>query len=800
MDAQSAWTRLMDLAGSTSLSDAGLVALGAGTGLLIGVLGVIHLSERRSEKTKRHQIERALSDTRLERDRLVSLLMADQQLILSWADPTKEPLITGDPANFVEALGRANPMAFGQWLAPKRAQTMDEAVTALRKEGTPFQLVLQTKTGRHIEVDGRPITGRAVLRLKDVSGQRQDFLDLARDHENLKVEALGLRAMLNTLAHPIWLRDRNGRLTWVNEPYAFAVEAESGSDAVARQIELVDQQFRKDSSDALDRGDVYQARAPLIIAGERRMFDLVETPLAAGSIGYAADISDLEAIRSDLEQQMVNHVRTLDQLPTAVAIFNEKQRLVFCNRAYRSLWHLSEEFTKTEPADSEILDRLRDARRLPEQADYKSWKAALHESYRRLETQEYSWYLPGGRTLRVVVNPNPQGGVTYLFEDVTAQFHLQSSFNALTRVQSETLDSLKEGVAVFGTDGRLKLNNPAFETIWSLDPKRLADHPHIDQIILDAHHLYADVDDWSAIKGMIAGVNDARESRSFRMERYDGSIIDCALAPLPDGATLVTFIDVSASVNVERALTEKNEALELAARLRENFVHHVSYQLRSPLTNVIGFTELLASGAAGPLTAKQADYADHVMQSSNALMVIIDDILDLASFDRGDITLELGPTDITATIEAATLGLNDQITELGLNVDLDIEPDLGLLSLDAKRTRQILFNLLSNAIGFSSAGQTIAVTVKRQEQGIHLSVRDEGRGIAPDMLARVFDRFETQSGGTRHRGAGLGLSIVRALVNLHGGDVRIESEPGRGTIVTCTFPHACEPMATIVAA
>ncbi len=800
MDAQSAWTRLIGLVGNPGLSDAGLVALGAGTGLLIGVLGFLRLRDRSNDQTQRTLLERDLSAMRLERDRLVSLLMADSQLIMTWTDAHKDPAITGDPSRFTEALGGANPLAFGQWLAPKRAQAMDEAVTALRKDGTPFQLVLQTKTGRHIDVDGRPITGRAVLRLKDVSGQRQDFLDLARDHENLKVEALGLRAMLNTLAHPIWLRDRNGRLTWVNEPYAFAVEAESSSDAVARQIELVDQQFRKEAADALERGDVHQARAPLIVAGERRMFDLVETPLAAGSIGYAADISDLEAIRSDLEQQMVNHVRTLDQLPTAVAIFNEKQRLIFCNLAYRTLWHLTEDFTKAGPTDSEILDRLRDARRLPEQADYKGWKTALHESYRRLETQEYSWYLPGGRTLRVVVNPNPQGGVTYLFEDVTAQFHLQSSFNALTRVQSETLDSLKEGVAVFGTDGRLKLNNPAFETIWSLDPKRLADHPHIDQIILDAHHLYADVDDWSAIKGMIAGVSDARESRTFRMERYDSSIIDCALAPLPDGATLVTFIDVSASVNVERALTEKNEALELAARLRENFVHHVSYQLRSPLTNVIGFTELLASGAAGPLTAKQADYADHVMQSSNALMAIIDDILDLASFDRGDITLELTPTDIGATIETATIGLNDQINELGLTIDLDIEPDLGPLTLDSKRTRQILFNLLSNAIGFSTAGQTIGVAVKRKDRGISLAVRDEGRGIPPDMLARVFDRFESQSGGTRHRGAGLGLSIVRSLVTLHGGDVTIQSEPGQGTIVTCTFPHACQPVDATVAA
>jgi signal transduction histidine kinase len=391
--------------------------------------------------------------------------------------------------------------------------------------------------------------------------------------------------------------------------------------------------------------------------------------------------------------------------------------------------------------------------------------------------------------LRAVINPNPQGGVTYLFDDVTAQFHLQSSFNALTRVQSETLDSLKEGVAVFGTDGRHKFNNPAFEKIWSLDPKRLETHPHIDQVILDAHHLYADVDVWSSIKGMIAGVTDSREAQFYRMERHDGSIVDCTLAPLPDGSTLVTFIDVSAIVNVERALTEKNEALERAAKLRENFVHHVSYQLRSPLTNVIGFTELLASGTAGPLTNKQSDYAGHILQSSHALMAIIDDILDLASFDRGEIDLSLGEVELRPLIDAAVMGLKDQMRELGLDLNISIDPAIGVVSLDEKRIRQILFNLLSNAIGFSDKGQTINVAARLYQNDLIVEVRDEGRGIPPDLLPHVFDRFETRSGGTKHRGAGLGLSLVKALVELHGGHVTIDSEAGRGTLVTCHFPQ-----------
>jgi signal transduction histidine kinase len=272
------------------------------------------------------------------------------------------------------------------------------------------------------------------------------------------------------------------------------------------------------------------------------------------------------------------------------------------------------------------------------------------------------------------------------------------------------------------------------------------------------------------------------------MERLNGSIIDCAVAPLPDGATLVTFVDVTATVHVERALKERNEALVQAGQLRENFVHHVSYQLRSPLTNVIGFTELLASGAAGLLTDRQSEYVGHVFESSNALMAIIDDILDLASFDRGEINLDRISVNIRDLVAAATDGLQDRIRERKIEIEVIIDEAVDTFELDAKRIRQILFNLLSNAIGFSSEGQIVTVHVSENNSNLILSVFDKGRGIPDEVIDRVFDRFETYTVGSKHRGVGLGLSIVKTLVELHGGQVSIESVLGEGTCVTCLFP------------
>jgi signal transduction histidine kinase len=214
----------------------------------------------------------------------------------------------------------------------------------------------------------------------------------------------------------------------------------------------------------------------------------------------------------------------------------------------------------------------------------------------------------------------------------------------------------------------------------------------------------------------------------------------------------------------------------------------VSYELRSPLTNVIGFTQLLAEGTVGPLNERQKDYAGHILRSSAALMAIIDDILDLATIDTGEIELTLGQVDIRETIRAAVEGVQDRIAEAELKLVIDAPASIGSMIADAKRLRQVLFNLLSNAVGFSKKGQAITVTAERADGEVVFRVRDEGRGISPEMISRVFDRFESHTKGSRHRGVGLGLSIVRSFVELHGGRVAIDSTPGRGTVVTCTFP------------
>jgi signal transduction histidine kinase len=406
-----------------------------------------------------------------------------------------------------------------------------------------------------------------------------------------------------------------------------------------------------------------------------------------------------------------------------------------------------------------------------------------------VETTEDWWYLPDGRTVHVTAAPNPQGGVIQIFDDATERFSLESRVNALSRTQRETIDSLREGVAVFGSDGRLKLSNPAFAAMWKLSPEMLAREPHADEVLKLCRHLAPAEDAWAAARAALVGVREGGAADlTARLTRLDGSVLDTALVALPDGGSLMSFADVTDNVNVEKALTERNEALERAAKLRDDFVHHVSYALRSPLTAIIGFAQLIGEEIAGPLNPRQREYAQLILRSSGTLLAIINDILDLASIDNDALTLDLETTDTAELVDSAARGLEDQLAENAITLERMIAPGAETLTCDARRLRQALYNLLSNAVGFSQKGQRVEISVTREGAETVFTVTDHGRGIPDAVRDKVFARFESHTGGTRHRGVGLGLAIVRSFVELHGGTVSIRSEAGQGTAVTCRIP------------
>ena len=758
-----------------------------GLAALSGLVSLISLMRMRGQwRVMQHAYEEQIAQLTFQREQARQLLTIEPAITMTWDAGATKPLVYGDPLLVGGTLTQAHD--FNRWLPSAPAEALAAAVNQLRATGTHFHLVLTVDETHSIDAYGLPLQGQAVLRLSFVTRDQLEMVRLTQEAQTLGAHVASFKDLLDHITPCVWMRDQKGRLTYINHAALRLLDAPDLETVITSQADVLETSLRAEASQARSEKRAWTSRMSGVIGGQPYVFESFEYPHADATFGIAYDITALDRARRDIERLRDNQLRTLDQLPTAVAVFDSRMQLAFCNSAWLNLWRFDHAFIEQKPSDPEILDRLHTERQLPEQADYRNWKEQWLAAYRALEGHETIWHLPDGRTLRVVINPNPNGGVTYLFDDLTEKLNLESRFKSAMRVQTETVDTLTEAVAVFGTNGRLKLFNPSFSQIWSLPNDLLTHEPHIDDVIHAARGLYENEQAWDLIRGLTTGLTEERQGLSIRMDRNDGSVLTCTTAPLPDGSTLFTFSDITASVNVERALKERNDALEQAGRVRDHFIHQVSYQLRSPLTNVIGFSQMLAEGHIGTLNPKQLEYASLINHSTNSVLAIIDDILDLASIDTGDIVLELSEVDLPDVITRASEGLKDRILEQNLILTIDTSPQLGLFRADPHRLRQIIFNLLSNAIGFSNPGQVIAITAARQEDMIFLHVIDHGRGIEDDIIDRVFDRFDSHTQGSRHRGAGLGLSLVRSFVELHGGSVSIQSKLGEGTHVTCRFP------------
>lgn len=740
----------------------------------------------------RRQTGRAQDEARELRRSLAAaeaLIKAEPQVLMHWEQGKGFSVVTntlagvpGLPANSVEMV------RFNLWLDQKSTAALKSALDGLLSEGRAFNLILKTAAGGHIEADGRAAGGRAVLRFKDVAGYKRDLSVILDQHMRLARDVRSSRALLSALPHPAWLQDSSGRMTWVNSAYVKAVDAESETEVVDGQIELLESRQRKAVARVLKTGQTFKERMPLVVGSERKTHEVTVLPLGDATAGAAIDVADLETAKGELDRQVAAYDRTLDRVATAVAIFNTDQKLTFFNAAYQKLWRLDADWLETSPSDGTVLDRLRELGRLPEVVKYREWKKNVLKCYKEETELEDWWHLPDGRNIHVMATQRPDGGVTYLYQDETERIALESRYNALIGVQTETLNSLKEGVAVFGTDGRLKLHNSAFAGVWKLSPQKLSESPHIDEFIRITQVLYGEMSTWSEISRAVTSFEE-REPLEGQMVRPDSSVIDYAVTPLPDGGTLLTFVDVTDSKRYERALIERNEALVTADKLKNKFIGHISYELRTPLTNIIGFSELLSNPIFGALTPRQREYLEDIAFSSKTLLAIIDDILDLATIDAGGLELKLETVDVRAVIDLAINGVRERAARARLTLDIAIADDAVTFMADEQRVRQILYNLLSNAVGFSKPEGVIHLSAWRDNGTMVFSVEDQGVGIPKEQQRHIFERFESRSQGSKHRGAGLGLSIVKSLVDLHGGDMMLDSEPGTGTKVTVRFPE-----------
>jgi len=688
-------------------------------------------------------------------------------------------------------------------LTASDAAALEGQYLELEASGKPFSIKVQCadrlKLYRLRGAAGAALDGADqfnILWLEDITEEDAHIKKLQTGKETAEQHLLQFQNTLLQLDYPVWIRESSGDLAWVNEAYATLV-GNTRESIIDAQQEIVLSPKNKSKSpremarEAINEGRKKTGEYHLIAAGKRLLMLFTETPLPGfhKTIGFGRDLTKEEELNSALERHIAAQKSVLEQLRTAIALFDADHTIRFFNSAFGQLWGLDDNWLNTHPKLGDILEKLRENRRLPEQADFRKYKQGWLDLFTRLiESHEDMLYLPDGSALRMIVTPHPLGGLMMTFEDVTSRLELESSYNTLIAVQKETLDNLAEAVVVYGGDGRVRLWNPAFLKLWGLHPEDMEPAPHIAALV-ERKSGYFSPDLWRGVRNTLLSMGLEREEMNGRLARSDGVYLLYATVPLPDGGVMVSYYDTTDSTRIEHALREKNAALEAAEQLKTDFLANVSYQLRTPLNTIMGFSEILEKQYFGPMNDRQKDYASGIQEAGNRLVGLIDDILDLATIEAG--YMELNKTDITLAtlLESVRDMMLPWARKQNLEITLNCPSKNVLVYADEQRLRQAILNLVRNAINFTQENGIIEILGDKIGDKIRISVTDSGIGIPAEDLGRIFEPFERLSQGAKPRtGAGLGLTLVKNIIELHKGTLSIESKVGTGTTVQMTLP------------
>jgi signal transduction histidine kinase len=763
------------------------IALGAGGFALLAMALLRRMFK--DNKAARARANEQIGRLRALVDEYEALLSGTPEITVLWTQNAEGPKFLGQSSVILPPGRRPEAILdFPIWLPDEEAETLGHALEGLKVDGCGFDLSLRGRDDRLIRASGWVLGGGTALRLRPAHAQPGTLIE---ERRAIAADSAGIRTVLAGLPKPAYLRGADGRLVFANAPYEALAKALRKNVSGEQPPELLDATVLRRHLLALT--EHRRSQAVTVPLGEAGMYELVEFPVGEGSAGFLAPRSEAQPAKD----AGLSHLSSIiDALTTPIAIFNAGRELVQFNRAYCELWGLDPAWLKLGMDERAILDKLRTEGVLPNEPDYQAWRAKHLSAYQLTAPRESEpWHLPDGRTIQVIAaSAGPKGGVIYVFEDITAQLNLKSQHKALLDVQRSTLNALTEGVAVFGTNGRLTLSNPRLSALWKLPMNELGQSPHIDQVAEAAARALPEdgATIWRDLKRGIIDLNPTRSDQSGRIARADGKLIDYAIVRLPDGQTMMTFLDVTESANYQRVLKERNDALVTADRLKDAFVQNVSYELRSPLTNIIGFADLLASDTVGALNERQRAYTDYIRASSVTLGVLIDNILDLATVDAGIAELRPELQDVNALVEKARAGLAATFPEIDgektINLVVEIEPHLPPFVSDGTRIVQVLYNLLSSAARFSEPGGEIRLSVSSRGGRMLFVVEDEGAAMSEEMRAAILERADSPAISGRQRGAGLGLAIVRTFVNLHGGTITVERREPRGSRVVVNLP------------
>ena len=677
-----------------------------------------------------------------------------------------------------------------------------EIAAAALSGGSIERQVRAAGSNRAFEVRGGPApgpepAGSILLWFLDISAAEADRSKLALRLKQTEAALDSLTHLIEAAPFPMWYRGPDLGLGLVNSAFVEAVEGQDAADVIERQSELIDGSG-DDGAVAAARTAIEQERPvsstqPATVRGERRMMRMVNVPLPTGAVaGFAVDIQELDDSRAELARHVQSQRDLADRMTAGAVQFDADRSVSFFNQPFAVMAQLDPDWLAERPEFDRVLERMRERNRVPEVRDFPVWKSERRGWFTSAEeVVEEEWMLPGGDHLRVVAQPLPDGGLRMFLEDRTEQVRLASARDTLLRVRAATFDNLFEAISVFASDGRLYLWNRRFSEVWELEEERLAEHPRVDELVPAMARKLVNPTAAAQVREMVRHTTSERKPANGRISLTDGRHFEFAAVPLPDGNALFTMVDVTDSTRIEAALRERARALEEADRVKTDFVANMSYELRTPLTSIGGFAEMLAGGYAGKLAPTASDYVEAILESVSRLSKLINDVLDLTQADTRGTVLERERVDLAGLCRTALDVIQPRAAEKSQKLESEIAPSVGHVFGDVRRLRESIEHVLSNAIAYTDKKGKVRLEAEGDDKQAIIRISDNGVGISKEELPKVFDRFHhVHEQGVRGEAAlGLGLPLTRQFIEAHGGTVELESKKGKGTTVTLIIPR-----------
>jgi signal transduction histidine kinase len=480
-------------------------------------------------------------------------------------------------------------------------------------------------------------------------------------------------------------------------------------------------------------------------------------------------------------------IEAIESIPECFMLLDAEDRLVLCNSRYREvnaaiapwlvggtpladIYRASEERGAVRPAATSLAERFQ--------------PGAPHVGEARLDDRWF--HISEKRTL--------DGGSVVVQTEITALKRRERELAEKSTLLNATLQTMQQGLVVYDSDLHLRVWNEKIYDIFSdLVPgrHRVGDSAALSMHILAAKGGYGPGDPERLVAAKMKELREAPPPLEEVM-LGDGRVIERRLTRMPDGGLLATYLDITRRKRFEADLRRAKEEAELASRTKSEFLANMSHELRTPLNAVIGFADIMQSEVFGPLgDPHYNEYAADIRDSGQHLLNLINDLLDVSKIEFGKVELVEETVDLAYILDSCMRLMRDRADQAALELTAHTPPNLPRLYADGRRLKQILLNLMSNAVKFTpSGGQVTVRVILPREGGLKIAVSDTGIGIAKHDLAKAMQPFgQIDSRLTRkYQGTGLGLPLTKSMIELHGGSLQLESVAGRGTTATLWLP------------